>query len=231
MLHPQQAPLPVELEARCRKCEGCLAHRRRLWTARAVDEIKWSNRTWFGTLTVSPDYRWLLKGKAEQRCLQRCREPFSKLSPSEQYMAIAEHLSKECTDWLKRVRKSAGVPLRYLLVFEAHKDGFPHVHILIHEPALPVRKALLESKWRYGFSQFRLVDQDQRAAVYVCKYLAKDALTRVRASVRYGQPRIEALTERIEEATRLFQKTKKAECGTQGPVPEETNESKKNTIF
>ena len=60
-LRPTEAPMPVEQQVRCRKCDGCLAHKARLWIARGVDEIKASTRTWFGTLTVRPEDRFVLR--------------------------------------------------------------------------------------------------------------------------------------------------------------------------
>jgi hypothetical protein len=82
------------------------------------------------------------------------------------------------------------VPLTYLLVAEAHKSGLPHYHLLIseHEESRPVRARHLKSQWRLGFSDVKLVAQDDegRSAAYVAKYLAKSALARVRASVGYG---------------------------------------------
>src|SRR5205814_1472707 len=76
---------------------------------------------------------------------------------------------------------------RYLLIAEAHKSGVPHFHMLLHEPdvANTVRHATLRDQWRYGFTNFKLVS-DPRAAGYIAKYLAKDALARVRASKDYG---------------------------------------------
>lgn len=176
-------PLPVEMQARCRKCDGCLAHRRRLWTARAVHEIDVAGRTWFGTLTVAPANRLRFQYLAERACGVSHIEA---LDASERFAALSAQLGKEATRFMKRLRKQVG-PFRYLLVTEAHKSGDPHLHMLLHEFGQPIRKAAIESHWNVGFSQWKLVEQDRRAAVYVCKYLAKDALTRVRASQRYGQ--------------------------------------------
>lgn len=189
VLRPHQKPLPVDFEARCRTCEQCLLHRRRLWTARGAAEITGSSRTWFGTLTVEPFHRFTIRLEAMAKCQRTRCEDFSNLDASEQFKYLAEQLNREATLYLKRLRQVSGVKLRYLLVSEAHKDGFPHLHILIHEMNAPIRKALLESQWRYGFSHWRLVDRTEaKAAVYVCKYLAKEAQTRVRASLRYGKP-------------------------------------------
>lgn len=176
-------PLPVEMGARCRQCEACLAHRRQLWTARAVHEIDVSARTWFGTLTVAPAHRFRFQVLAERAAgVSR----LSALEPAEQFRLVAAQLNMEATRFFKRLRKQ-GAAFRYLLVTEAHKSGDPHLHLLLHESGEPVRKATLESHWNVGFSQWKLVGNERGAAVYVCKYLAKDALTRVRSSQRYGQ--------------------------------------------
>lgn len=201
-----QGPLPVMLQARCRKCGPCLDHRRRLWTARAIDELRASTRTWFGTLTVAPEHRFRLRLLADRKCQSRRAEGLSELTAAEQFAAVAAECLSEAQRWLKRVRKQARVPLRYLLVVEAHKSGDPHLHILLHEPGGPVRKQVLEDQWRTGFSHWRLVEGDG-PAVYACKYLTKSILTRVRASRRYGQPAAiaQVLTERLKAATRAVE--------------------------
>lgn len=198
------SPVITELSVRCRKCENCLKHRKRLWAARAIDEVNASNRTWFGTLTVNPAERFRCQLLAEQWLLSRGHGAWSKQEPDNKFKALVKVLGAEITKWLKRVRKASGAPLRYLLVSEAHKDGFPHFHLLIHEQALPVTERTLRRQWRLGFSQFVLVDREApKAAGYVCKYLTKDALTRVRGSVRYGRAHLVARsTERMLSATR-----------------------------
>lgn len=195
-----KGPLPLTIDGRCRQCAACLQHRRQLWTARAVDEIAASSRTWFGTLTVRPEERVRLAYLAERTRLRAGGELLSSLDSSERFRVLADALGSEVTRWLKRVRSAAKQPLRYLLVAEAHKSGDPHMHILVHEPAGPIAKRTLEDQWRIGFSHWRLVGQEPGAATYVCKYLAKDALTRVRASQHYGQTQlVRSLTERIEK--------------------------------
>lgn len=212
-------PLPVEMSVRCRQCAECLMHRRNLWTARAVDEVSFAPRTWFGTLTVAPTMRFQLECEAELR-LHPGGETLRDLTPSERYRLIADYLGKEVTRYLKRLRKS-GARFRYLLVFEAHKDGFPHCHLLLHEAGEPVRKKTLDLQWKYGFSRWKLVDREPSAAVYVCKYLAKDALTRVRASGRYGQgPERAILAERLENARDALERR-----GTE-PVGEERSDER-----
>lgn len=178
----------ADLSVRCRKCQACLAFRSRLWTARAINECVLVNgRTWFGTLTAAPAVRFQWQVRASQSAMTRRREPWHDLDAQTKFKAICDVASAELTKWLKRIRKNSGARLRYLLVTEAHKDGSPHWHCLIHEAGGTVTKRVMEQAWRSGFSQFRLVDADKRAALYVCKYLAKSALARVRASQGYGR--------------------------------------------
>lgn len=175
-------------QVRCRKCPPCLQMRSTLWTAKAIDEVALARRSWFGTLTLDPVQVCRFTLLADRRARARRCEPLSDMNSADRFKAIAEAASPELTKWLKRVRANSRAPLRYLLVCEAHKSGVPHWHCLIHEADIPVTKRTLDGAWSLGFSQFRLVNGDPTVARYVCKYLAKSALTRVRASQTYGRP-------------------------------------------
>lgn len=179
-------PAFIKFGIRCRKCEACLLHRQRLWTARAVDMIAASSRTWFGTLTVAPAHRVSMLYRADLQHTAATGEAWSALRQPDQFRKLVDQAAPAVTTFLKRVRKTAA--FRYLLVSEEHKDGFPHFHMLLHEMGAAIPKRTLDDQWRLGFSQWRLVDRgNPQAAHYVCKYLSKSALTRVRASQRYGQ--------------------------------------------
>lgn len=155
----------------CRKCEQCLINRRKLWSSRARQEIQISTRTWFGTLTINPHWRFILSAR----------------SGSKNFHHSYREVGKEVTKYFKRLRKS-GHKFRYLMVMEAHKDGYPHVHLLIHEGDEPLPKRELQCEWQLGYSSFKLVDKtDAKAAFYVTKYISKDARTRLRASQKYGK--------------------------------------------
>lgn len=177
----------LEMEVRCRRCDPCLRARAAKWRHRAIVEIDAATRTWFGTLTLRPEehYRCVLLA---DRVLRRGGERFEDLSADDQFRRRHEVVSAEITKWLKRVRKESGAPLRYCLVAEAHKNGLPHYHLLVHESAMdrPVTVRCLQNQWKLGFSAFKLADK--QAAFYVTKYLMKAAMNRVRASTRYGMP-------------------------------------------
>lgn len=205
----------TEVTSRCRQCDACLAHRRRLWSARASDELKAAHRTWFATLTISPENRFMATLQASASAESAGHGQWRAMDASNQFRYLVKHINQDIDRYFKRVRKHGS--LRYLLVSEAHKDGFPHFHALIHEAGLPLTKRLLESNWRLGFSQFRLVNSaDPRSAFYVCKYLSKDARTRVRASRQYGRAQlVSAATDAITELLR----TRPAKAGSPPPVP------------
>lgn len=209
------------LYVRCRRCPECLRQRGRVWTARAAVETLAAKRTWFGTLTLSPDRATQARYAADRAA------PDGYLvdqRPADHFKRMCDHVSPELTRFLKRVRKNSGAAVRYLLVAEAHKSGMPHWHILIHEYAGEARKRTLDGAWRYGFSQFRLVDNDDTRVVrYVTKYLAKDALARIRASVSYGSALPDHITERILSATRTIAEIGRKEYASprEGPPPED----------
>ncbi|UIW10394.1 replication initiator protein [Flyfo microvirus Tbat2_171] len=195
-IEPDQV-LSVTIDTRCRKCVQCLRHRARLWTARAMDETKASTRTWFGTLTLAPDRQTWARYSALARMERRCSDTSD---PDAVFAETARVIGDELQRFLKRLRKVA--PLRFLLVCEAHKSGLPHFHALIHEYQGTITKRVLEGQWRFGFSHWRLVPPgDEQKVGYVCKYLAKSAQTRIRASQDYGQGFKSLLTERVEAAT------------------------------
>jgi len=179
----------VTLAVRCRKCARCLAAKSKLWTARAFTELNQSRRSWFITLTIGPDRRFWAKAAAESLVVRRWCERWADISEAQRFKAIERQLAPEVTRWLKRVRKNSNASLRYLLVSEAHKDGFPHYHLILHEQSGSVTKRILQDAWKWGFSRVNLVEPDTKgkAAWYVCKYLTKSTLARVRASRTYGQ--------------------------------------------
>lgn len=178
--------LCVELHTRCRKCGNCSSQRTRLWSARAREETRLSERTWKGTLTLRPE--------AYQHALSSCRAvedrqgiDFDVLPEREQLALIHAHISRDITKMLKRIRAATGLAIRYLCVLELHQSGVPHYHMLVHEydAAKPLRYTALCNQWPLGFSRWKLA-QDEREAMYACKYLTKSLLARVRASQRYG---------------------------------------------
>lgn len=180
-----RTPLRVELWTRCRKCDACLAVRRRLWTVKATTECRQSIRTWFGTLTIAPEHQHAAYATA-------CREyassgDFDGLDYKAQFARRVSVLNREVTRYVKRVRKQSKALLRILFVAEHHKSGLPHFHALIHEHDLHgVTEEILRHQWKLGFTKWRLIEGAHEAA-YVCKYASKSGASRIRASLHYGQ--------------------------------------------
>lgn len=184
--------LSVAMSVRCRRCPPCLRMRAALWRRAMEMETRSAYarglRTWFGTLTLSPQSHWEMQLRAERKAGRF----LDGLPPEEQFALRHMAVSRELTLAIKRIRKrmKARHALRYCLVAELHKSGLPHYHMLLHEAAdgHAIRKSVLNDLWSWGFSQWRLVDPNDidRSCRYVAKYLSKAAVSRVRASILYG---------------------------------------------
>lgn len=179
-------PLTLLMSLRCRKCDPCRMRRQRMWSSRAKAETQASVRTWFGTLTLNPAAHMTMLSRARVRLAQQGvdldAEPYG-----EQFLQRHFECSIEITKYLKRIRKESGAKFRYLLVAEHHKSGLPHYHVLLHErDGIGVKHRTLATQWQIGFEKWRIVS-DIREAAYLCKYLSKATVARVRASGAYGQ--------------------------------------------
>lgn len=176
-------PVFLDLKARCRKCPSCLAAKRWHWTARALAEFASCDRTWFVTLTINPVNR----SRFEMKTLERLRRGGTRhpdLTAAEWFTERAKTIQLEITKMLKRIRKNTAAKMTYILVTEAHKDGTPHFHLLIHEKQGSITKVDIQGQWPFGFSTVKLADKSR--AFYVTKYVTKSTQTRVRASLHYG---------------------------------------------
>lgn len=180
--------LKVSVWVRCRRCKPCRTYEARKWQARGIVEIDAAVRTWFGTLTLSPQAQEHYRNVARLNCLRRGTD-WDALGPGGQFGKVVQAIYPEVQLWLKRVRKSTKAGMRYVIVAEPHESGAPHFHLLVHQcTSVAIRERDLTSKWRIGrITQFRLVN-DRRGVFYVTKYITKDAAARVRASASYGSP-------------------------------------------
>lgn len=174
------------------------------WTYAAMHQIKLvadaGGRTWFGTLTLAPEW---------QAEFERCaREGFmagygSSDIPAwwddptcdERFQRVRDEIVPELQKFWKRLRK-AGHRFKYLLVFERHKSGLPHMHFLLHEEEAPILKRHIAAQWPFGFTDISLVGANtsgkrrspEKAAFYVAKYLQKSDQSRQLASEGYRPP-------------------------------------------
>lgn len=230
---PEAIPLPkrpisVEMDLRCRRCDACLRLRRFQWRKRMATELKATEardaRTWFLTLTLDPQHRFRVISECRREWVQTGGAPgtpdWDSLPEDDQFRWIARTAGKEVTRYLKRVRhawwqrhgRPSGVQaFRYVVVAEAHADGFPHFHVLLSEvdPSYPVTEQDVRGqrigvarirngqetfvstrikRWTYGqVSEAKLVRDVDGACRYISKYLSKSMLARVRASIGYGK--------------------------------------------
>lgn len=178
-------PLTLLMYTRCRKCDWCRKQRAKMWSLRARSETAAAARTWFGTLTLKPEAHHTMLSRARVKIAKQGLD-YEALSIGEQFTLRHVECSIEITKYLKRIRKESSARFRYLLVAEHHKSGLPHYHVLIHETVSgSIKHRTLSSQWPLGFEKWRVVT-DLREATYLCKYLSKATVARVRASVAYG---------------------------------------------
>lgn len=176
-------------QIRCRKCSKCLAARTRYWVYRAsklTNERRDAGlRTWFGTLTFTPEW--------QDELLTRAR--LSHASPNGawwddehcdyRFALVRDEVVHEVQKFWKRMRK-AKCRFDYFVVIERHKSGLPHLHFLLHEKET-IRKREIKAAWELGFVQCNLVKQSAKAAFYCAKYLSKSFQSRQMASIKYGK--------------------------------------------
>lgn len=91
-----------------------------------------------------------------------------------------EEMQKNFAKLFKALKKRHG-DFYYLKVVEKHKDGFPHIHVLLSGRAIAHReiKEEIEKLWRekylMGFVKIVLIKKGFRAGIkYITKYLVKD---------------------------------------------------------
>ena len=175
---------------------------------RAADQA--SGRTWFGTLTLNQDAPAEIDRRARLASPDPNADWWDDVRPASYFCRkrnkvvhvkghicdhrfglIRDQLVLEMRRYWARLRK-AGHRFDYFLVFERHKSGEPHMHVLVHEAGDPIRKRVLQDNWALGFTNFKLVGSAKRqvapndAAFYVAKYLSKSTQARQIASKGYG---------------------------------------------
>lgn len=165
--------LDTYVDVRCRRCEGCRKVRQWSWMARAAHEQAFAKSTWFATLTFGPRRRSAIMAAASADKRE--------LTPTERLVSAAGRYVQAYTKTLRK----RGFEIRYIFVPELHLNGFPHFHGLVHDQLGTLHHRDLEAAWNAGFEVHRVV-RDAKALRYVTKYLCKDVIGRVRASLNYG---------------------------------------------
>ena len=198
--HASTGHLFVRRYVRCRKCTKCRRAKMYYWVYAALEQMRLcaarGDRTWFGTLTLSSEWqseflRIAMEKNQEFAAGSAIPEWWDDPHCDERFRLVREELVAECQRFWKRLRK-AGHRFKYLLVFERHKSGLPHMHFLLHEEGGPILKRAIRAAWQCGFVQAKLVeyggtasgDHARKAAFYVAKYLQKTDQSRQIASRR-----------------------------------------------
>lgn len=176
---------------RCRRCVNCLNARRYYWGVAAMEQTRLARRTWFGTLTLSVDGHEIMRDRARSASSEPNAAWWDDPRCDERFALVRDELYLEVRRYWARLRK-AGHRFKYLLVFERHKSGLPHMHFLLHEESTPILKRVLQEHWPWGFSKPKLVGgrakdaaHPEKAAWYVVKYLSKSHQSRQIASKMY----------------------------------------------
>ena len=208
----------VALRVRCRRCSACLRYRASLWRVRATNELVGSRRTWMGTLTLSPEWHHQFLTRARVRWHSRGNGDLDKEGSGVQFSERHRAIGVEITKMVKRLREAHKGNLRFLLVVEAHKSGLPHYHMLVHQmDDTTLKYDDLKRIWGFGFSKWKLAEP--LAAAYVCKYLTKSSLARVRASLGYGGLGREAASAHVLERRPIGREIiDTSREGTKGPL-------------
>lgn len=164
--HSDSGQLMADYWVRCRRCPACLRARMGFWLHHAVGMTRATEeqglRTWFGTLTLSPESQQATLAIARQQWMQdygvSSQVPTWWDDPKCDYRFGLHRavLVRELQLYFKRLRK-AGHAFKYFVVFERHKSGWPHIHWLLHESQVAIKKDQLQEQWKHGFSHVKLV--------------------------------------------------------------------------
>ena len=90
---------------------------------------------------------------------------------------------KDVQKMLKRLRKKYS--FRFMCKSELQKRGVIHYHLAVHGE---LTRREVESQWKFGYKNAKLMKSEKQLASYISKYITKDDRKgkNYRASIRYG---------------------------------------------
>lgn len=142
----RRALLP--LRCRCWSCDDCQPMRRR------------------GVIALAEE------GKGE-RLITFTMRPTPGQSPDHDARVMADAFAK-VTRWLRQ--RYGGRRVQMLRIFEAHRSGRPHMHVVHRGAFVPIKE--LQEKWQEFTGSpgvdIRSIKKKQNVAKYVAKYIGKD---------------------------------------------------------
>lgn len=172
--------------AQCRKCDECIAARKRSWVGRLLAEQQTSRETWFTTFTYAGG-----EDNAHADVLR-----YSDLQKT-----------------FKRLRK-AGHKFKYVAVGEyGGKYGRAHFHVIFYwqtpPPHLTMDERINHPMWPHGFMQAEFPRSQQGAAAYIMDYLNKstkgDAILKFSKNPALGEEYLlQYATDHADEGLALF---------------------------
>lgn len=140
-------------------------------TAHALKCKRWSCET------CNPDCRRHVIGKAKEgnpNVFMTLTCPHDKYETPDQ---AARDMKRALVLLRKKLARTHGIEkLPFIVVFEKHKDGFPHMHILCRMPYVHWRK--LRKYWQDIIGAYmvdvRFIKKKTQVLFYVTKYIGKD---------------------------------------------------------
>lgn len=99
---------------------------------------------------------------------------------------------------LKRLRKKYS--FRFMCKSELQKRGVVHYHLAVHGD---LTRRQVESQWKHGFKNAKLMKTENQLARYIAKYITKDERKgkNYRASIRYGNLKDEITENKLVQET------------------------------
>jgi hypothetical protein len=115
-----------------------------------------------------------IEGAKPQRFITLTGDPGWHQTPATTYDAM-----KEALPIMVRKLRAEGIRFEYVAVWELHKSGFPHLHLMQKGDYVPWK--LMKSIWEQlkigSHVHIETVDDVKRAAFYVAKYISKAVAT------------------------------------------------------
>jgi hypothetical protein len=137
--------------------------------------------------------RWIWTQRIRLECLDQ-KSWFLTLT----YSGEEKEGYKDVQLMLKRLRKK--FTFRFMCKSELQERGVVHYHLAVHGN---LTRREVESQWKYGFTNAKLMKSESQLARYIAKYITKDNRKgkNYRASIRYGQLKEEITDDKMVKET------------------------------
>nr|QJB19034.1 MAG: replication initiator protein [Microvirus sp.] len=194
VFNPTKGYVDLPIEVPCGQCIGCRIDRTQSWAARCIHEAQFHEKSCFVTLTY-----------ADQN-----------LPPG------GTLVKKHFQDFMKRLRKNSGIPVRYFHCGEYGENlSRPHYHAILFGIDFPDKikhtqnskgeiiytSQLLERIWQHGFCTVGPVNY--QTAAYTASYIMKKITGEIAAAHYQGrQPEYVTMSLKPGLGTKFFEEFK-----------------------